>query len=139
MSENGKVGVADGVGSVRWRDTTIDDALAAANPEVAGSVRRIKELRRTIDNIDTAITSLLAERFKTTAEVGRLKASSGFAPEDAEREAQQAARQRRVAIDAGLDPEIAQAYREFVVGEVKKRHQRILDAGGDAGVLDVYA
>ncbi|KFF31567.1 chorismate mutase [Bifidobacterium bombi DSM 19703] len=70
MSENGKVGVADGVGSVRWRDTTIDDALAAANPEVAGSVRRIKELRRTIDNIDTAITSLLAERFKTTARWG---------------------------------------------------------------------
>ena len=30
-------------------------------------------------------------------------------------------------------------YREFVVAEAKKRHQRIADAGGDPGVLDVFA
>ena len=45
----------------------------------------------------------------------------------------------RIAIDAGLDPEIAEMYREFVVTEAKKRHQRIADAGGDPGVLDVFA
>ena len=48
-------------------------------------------------------------------------------------------RLHRIAIDAGLDPEIAEMYREFVVTEAKKRHKRIADAGGDPGVLDVFA
>jgi len=68
-----------------------------------------------------------------------LKANAGFAPEDTKREDYQIERLHRIAIDAGLDPEIAEMYREFVVTEAKKRHQRIADAGGDPGVLDVFA
>lgn len=60
-----------------------------------------------------------------------LKANAGFAPEDTKREDYQIERLHRIAIDAGLDPEIAEMYREFVVTEAKKRHQRIADAGGD--------
>ena len=59
--------------------------------------------------------------------------------EDTKREDYQIERLHRIAIDAGLDPEIAEMYREFVVTEAKKRHQRIADAGGDPGVLDVFA
>ena len=55
------------------------------------------------------------------------------------REDYQIERLHRIAIDAGLDPEIAEMYREFVVTEAKKRHKRIADAGGDPGVLDVFA
>lgn len=114
-------------------------AQAAAHPETAQAVARIKALRQTIDNIDSAVIALLAERFKATSQVGVLKANAGFAPEDTKREDYQIERLHRIAIDAGLDPEIAEMYREFVVTEVKKRHQRIADAGGDPGVLDVFA
>ncbi|WEV52783.1 chorismate mutase [Bifidobacterium sp. ESL0704] len=111
-----------------WRDTTIDDAQERANPQTAQAVERIKRLRQSIDNVDTAIVSLLAERFKYTAEVGVLKAQSGFAPEDRQRESRQAERLTKVALDAGLDPSIEESYREFVVTEAKKRHQRIAES-----------
>ena len=120
-----------------WQRTTIDSAQAAAHPETAQAVARIKALRQTIDNIDSAVIALLAERFKATSQVGVLKANAGFAPEDTKREDYQIERLHRIAIDAGLDPEIAEMYREFVVTEAKKRHQRIADAGGDPGVLEV--
>ena len=130
-------GGADSEGD--WQRTTIDSAQAAAHPETAAAVARIKELRQSIDNVDAAIISLLAERFKTTSKVGVLKARAGFAPEDMKREDYQIERLHRIAIDAGLDPEIAEKYREFVVTEAKKRHQRIAEAGGDPGVLDLFA
>lgn len=122
-----------------WKDTTIDAAEAAAHPEVASEVARIRQLRRSIDNVDMAVVALLAERFKYTSQVGVLKARAGFAPADHQREAYQIERLRRLAVEAGLDPEIAEIYREFVVTEAKKRHQRIADAGGDPGILDVFA
>ena len=49
-----------------WQRTTIDSAQAAAHPETAQAVARIKALRQTIDNIDSAAIALLAERFKAT-------------------------------------------------------------------------
>lgn len=122
-----------------WQRTTIDEAEAVAHPEHAAAVAGIKALRQSIDNIDSAIIALLAERFKATSQVGVLKASAGFAPEDTKREDYQIERLHRIAVDAGLDPEIAEMYREFVVTEAKKRHARIADAGGDPGVLDIFA
>ncbi|WP_314688649.1 chorismate mutase [uncultured Bifidobacterium sp.] len=122
-----------------WRDTTVDEEAARRGPQAAQAVARIRQLRQSIDNVDSAIISLLAERFKFTSQVGVLKAQAGFAPADQRREDHQMARLVRIAVDAGLDPQIAEMYREFVVTEAKKRHQRIADAGGDAGVLDVYA
>ena len=122
-----------------WQKTTIDAAQAAEHPETAEAVAKIKALRQSIDNIDSAIIALLAERFKATSQVGVLKAGAGFAPEDVKREEYQIERLHRIATDAGLDPDIAEMYREFVVTEAKKRHQRIADAGGDPGILDVFA
>ena len=119
--------------------TVIDSEQAANDPETALTVAKIKALRQSIDNVDTAIVSLLAERFKYTSQVGVLKARAGFAPADYKREDYQIERLHRIAVGAGLDPDIAEMYREFVVTEAKKRHQRIADAGGDPGVLDVFA
>ena len=119
--------------------TTIDAQLGRQDPQTAQSVAAIAALRKSIDNVDTAIVSLLAERFKYTSQVGVLKANAGFAPADYQREERQIKRLRSVATEAGLDPEIAEMYREFVVAEAKKRHKRIADAGGDPGVLDVFA
>ncbi|TPF86027.1 chorismate mutase [Bifidobacterium sp. UTCIF-37] len=119
--------------------TVIDSEQVADDPETALTVAKIKALRQSIDNVDTAIVSLLAERFKYTSQVGVLKARAGFAPADYKREDYQIERLHRIAVGAGLDPDIAEMYREFVVTEAKKRHQRIADAGGDPGVLDVFA
>lgn len=120
------------------RSTTIS-AADTDSPEIKAAVERITELRETIDNIDGAVIHLLAERFKATSRVGVCKAQAGFAPADYSREEYQIQRLQRIAQDAGLDPQIAEMYREFVVTEAKKRHKRIADAGGDAGVLDVFA
>ena len=106
-------------------ETVIDADTARHDPQTAVTVAKIKALRQSIDNVDTAIVSLLAERFKYTSQVGVLKARAGFAPADYKREDYQIERLHRIAIDAGLDPDIAEMYREFVVAEAKKRHQRI--------------
>lgn len=120
-------------------ETVIDASAAQADPATAVEVKKITMLRQSIDNVDMAIIALLAERFKYTSQVGVLKARAGFAPADYKREDYQIERLHRLALDAGLDPDIAEIYREFVVTEAKKRHQRIADAGGDPGVLDVFA
>ena len=120
-------------------ETIIDASTAQSNPEVADAVAKIAALRQSIDNVDTAIVSLLAERFKYTSQVGVLKARAGFAPADYKREDYQIKRLHRIAVDAGLDPDIAEMYREFVVTEAKRRHKRIAENGRDPGVLDVFA
>lgn len=120
-------------------ETVIDAGTAQSNPEVADAVAKIAALRQSIDNVDTAIVSLLAERFKYTSQVGVLKAREGFAPADYKREDYQIERLHRIAVDAGLDPDIAEMYREFVVTEAKRRHKRIAENGVDPGALDVFA
>ena len=79
-------------------------------------------LRASIDNLDSALVSLLAERFKITQRVGQLKAREGLAPADPDREAQQIARLRRLAAAADLDPEFAEKWFNFVVAEVIRHH-----------------
>lgn len=134
--------IAQSLPDAEQTDAAHSTTIAAADtqsPKVAAAVARITELRETIDNIDGAVIHLLAERFKATSRVGVCKAQAGFAPADYAREEYQIQRLQRIAQDAGLDPHIAEMYREFVVTEAKKRHKRIADAGGDAGVLDVFA
>jgi chorismate mutase len=82
-------------------------------------------LRASIDNIDAALIYMLAERFKCTQEVGRLKARLGMAPSDPGREAAQVARLRALAEGAKLDPEFAEKFLVFVVREVIQHHEAI--------------
>src|SRR6478752_4321662 len=82
-------------------------------------------LRRSIDNIDAALIHLLAERFKFTQQVGRLKAASGMPASDPERERVQVARLRALAEDSHLDPEFAEKWFTFVVAEVIHHHERL--------------
>jgi chorismate mutase len=85
----------------------------------------LERLRGSIDNLDAAIICLLAERFKITQQVGQLKKERGLAPADPEREEQQIARLRRLAVAANLDPEFAEKWLSFVVEEVVRHHQAI--------------
>jgi len=94
------------------------------------SLPELASLRRSIDNIDAALIHMLAERFRATQAVGKLKAEHGLPPSDPDRERLQVARLRSLAEDAELDPEFAEKYFNFIVAEVIRHHSRI--ANGEA-------
>ena len=94
-----------------------------ARPDEAQEL--LAELRRSIDNLDSILVHTLAERFKCTQEVGRLKAAFSLPAADPAREAQQVARLRRLAHEAGLDPEFAEKVLAFIIQEVIRHHERI--------------
>jgi len=89
----------------------------------------LAELRQSIDNIDAALVHILAERFKATQRVGRLKAERGLPPSDPEREKTQITRLRALALDAQLDPAFAEKWFNFVVAEVIHHHEQIASTG----------
>ncbi len=92
--------------------------MTGVNPE-------LERLRLSIDNMDTALICLLAERFKITQQVGELKAREGLPPADPQREARQIARLRRLAEESGLDPELAEKFLTFIIAEVVRHHEAI--------------
>lgn len=89
---------------------------------MSDTTQELQRLRDSIDNIDAALIHMLAERFKFTQQVGALKARTGLAPADPNREAQQIARLRSLAIGAKLDPEFAEKFLNFIVKEVIQHH-----------------
>jgi chorismate mutase len=100
-------------------------ADAPIDPAVA---EQLAAIRLSIDNMDAAILHLLAERFKFTQQVGRLKAAHGMPPSDPERERTQIARLRALAEEAQLDPAFAEKWFNFVVAEVIHHHERMATA-----------
>ena len=84
-------------------------------------------LRGSIDNLDAALVHLLAERFKCTEQVGRLKARAGFPPADPSRESVQIERLRRLSDDAGLDPEFAEKVLNVIIAEVIRNHRQFVE------------
>lgn len=87
------------------------------------------QLRKSIDNIDAALIHLLAERFRTTQQVGRLKADRGMAPSDPAREKIQLEKLRLLATEADLDPAFAEKFLSFILAEVIQHHEEL--AAGD--------
>lgn len=86
------------------------------------------DLRRSIDNVDAALVHILAERFKFTQRVGRLKAKHGLPPSDPDRERVQIERLRALAEESHLDPEFAEKFLNFIVAEVIHHHEQIRDS-----------
>jgi len=85
----------------------------------------LDRLRASIDNLDAALVCVLAERFKITQRVGELKKTRHLAPADPDREAQQIARLRDLAVQSNLDPEFAEKFLTFIVAEVVRHHEAI--------------
>lgn len=96
---------------------------ATGHMSEAGPAETLGGLRRSIDNIDAALIHMLAERFRCTQAVGRLKARNGMPAADPAREARQVARLRELAHDAQLDPDFAEKFLAFVIREVIRHHE----------------
>lgn len=110
-------------------------------PTSAPVPSEILRIRGSIDNIDAALVHLLAERFKMTRRVGELKAVGGMPPADPARDQEQIARLTSIAEEAGLDPEFAVQFRQFIVSEVIRHHELIaaLHNGDNLPEVDTYA
>lgn len=91
------------------------------SPDVAAELASYRE---SIDNVDAALIHMLAERFKFTQEVGKLKAKHDLPPSDPAREARQVERLRALAVEANLDPAFAEKWFHFVVEEVIHHHEQ---------------
>ena len=85
----------------------------------------LEEIRASIDNIDAALIHVLAERFKYTKRVGKLKAEHSMPPADPERESRQITRLRALAAEADLDPAFAEKFINFIIEEVIRHHEAI--------------
>lgn len=95
-----------------------DDATARAQA-------LLREHRDSIDRLDAILVFTLAERFKHTQSVGRLKAAHDLPPSDPAREAVQIARLERLAAEANLDPEFARKFLNFIISEVIRHHEKL--------------
>ena len=90
-------------------------------------------LRDSIDNIDAALVHILAERFKCTQRVGRLKAVHHLPAADPDREARQIARLRELAENAKLDPSFAEKLLNFIIAEVIRHHETLAGNAATSG------
>ncbi len=96
---------------------------------MADAKSELASLRLSIDNIDAALVHMLAERFKFTQQVGRLKAANDMPPSDPDRERVQIAHLRSLAEQAQLDPAFAEKFLNFIVAEVIHHHEQIAQTG----------
>jgi chorismate mutase len=94
-----------------------DDAIIRA-------ARLLAEHRKSIDRLDAILVFTLAERFKHTQAVGKLKAEHDLPPSDPAREAQQIERLEELAKSADLDPEFASEFLNFIIAEVIRHHRK---------------
>jgi chorismate mutase len=85
----------------------------------------LREHRDAIDRLDAILVYTLAERFKQTQAVGRLKAEHNLPPSDPAREASQMARLEQLAREADLDPELAKKFLTFIISEVIRHHEKL--------------
>ena len=88
----------------------------------ARAAELLREHRASIDRLDAIIVYTLAERFKRTQAVGKLKAEHDLPPSDPAREAWQIERLQQLATEADLDPEFARKFLSFVISEVIRHH-----------------
>ncbi|MFC3168411.1 chorismate mutase [Paracoccus fontiphilus] len=97
--------------------------MDTAPDPTARAAALLRDHRASIDRLDAILVYTLAERFKHTQAVGRLKAEHDLPPSDPAREAQQIERLERLAREADLDPEFARKFLNFVIAEVIRHHE----------------
>ncbi len=91
--------------------------------DISRAAQVLREHRASIDRLDAILVYTLAERFKRTQAVGKLKAEHNLPPSDPAREAAQIERLQQLATEADLDPEFARKFLTFVISEVIRHHE----------------
>ena len=94
--------------------------------DVARAQALLADLRKSIDNLDAVLVHTLAERFRCTQTVGKLKAEHDLPPADPAREERQIERLERMCAESGLDPDFAKKFMRFIIDEVIHHHQQFL-------------
>nr|WP_070960465.1 chorismate mutase [Hyphomonas sp. Mor2] len=89
---------------------------------------QLAQYRASIDNLDAILLHTLAERFKVTQAVGKLKATHDMPPADKAREARQIERLQALAQESGLDPVFAEKFLNFIVAEVIRHHEKLRES-----------
>lgn len=97
----------------------------AITPDAARAAELLKDHRESIDRLDAILVYTLAERFKRTQSVGRLKAEHDLPPSDPNREARQIERLEWLSQEADLDPEFAKKFLTFIISEVIRHHEKL--------------
>lgn len=97
----------------------------------AASPADLSALRAGIDQVDERLVVLLAERFRLTRQIGRIKAEQDIASVDPAREKAQIARIRQLAGDAGLNEDLAETVLRTVIGQVVAEHEEMRRLGAD--------
>lgn len=103
-------------------DSTASSLTGTTDPAI---LEELLAIRSSIDNIDATLVYLLAERFKCTQKVGKLKAEHDLPPSDPAREKAQITRLHALSRDAELDPEFAEKFLNFIIEEVIRHHKAI--------------
>ncbi len=85
----------------------------------------LKDHRDAIDRLDAILVYTLAERFKQTQAVGRLKAEHNLPPSDPDRESRQMARLDQLAQQSDLVPDLAKKFLTFIISEVIRHHEKL--------------
>lgn len=98
-------------------------------PDSLDPAAQLLSLRQSIDNVDAALVHLLAERFKFTQQVGRLKAASGLPAADPGRELEQITKLKALASESHLDPAFGEKFLGFIIAEVIHQHEQIAGTG----------
>ena len=83
------------------------------------------EVREQIDTLDREIIELLAQRFRLTHRVGKLKASLALQSLDARREEEKLAEIRSLCARHGLNADLVTALFTQIMEEVVRNHNRL--------------
>ena len=85
----------------------------------------LENLRKRIDDLDSELIRVLAERFAVTKEIGYLKATNGIAERDLERERVQTEQIDALSHEVGLNPKMTQAVFAAIIDQVLKEHREM--------------
>jgi chorismate mutase len=94
------------------------------NNDTRSATNLIDLHRESIDRLDAILIYTLAERFKYTDIIGKIKSEYNLPSIDNEREKNQITRLKQLSKSANLNPEFAEQFLNFIIKEVIKNHNK---------------
>jgi len=88
--------------------------------------KEVKKYRHQIDKIDRVILEKLADRFFVAAKIGRVKAVSGQAIDDGEREKELMALHRQYAKELNLEWDFVKCLFGLIIKQAKRAQRKII-------------